>query len=63
MKRVKRWLLVLSLCGPTVTNFSCSTMLGSAVRDAAIKATSGFVENTTGTLLDQLLGPAAPTGP
>jgi hypothetical protein len=46
-----------------VTNFSCSTMLGSAIRDAAIKGASGFVEGTTGTLLDQLLGPAAPTGP
>ncbi len=63
MKRVKRWLLVLSLCGPMVTTFSCSTLLGSAVRDAAIKGASGFVEDTTGTLLDQLLGPDASTGP
>jgi hypothetical protein len=63
MKRVKKWVLVLGLCGPTVTNFSCSTLLGSAVRDAAIKGTSGFIEDTTGTLLDQLLGPDAPTAP
>jgi len=46
-----------------VTTFSCSTLLGSAVRDAAIKGASGFVEDTTGTLLDQLLGPDASTGP
>ena len=63
MKRVKKWLLVLALSGPTVTNFSCSTLLGSAIRDAAIKATSGFVEDSTGSLLDQLLGPGAQTGP
>ena len=63
MKRAKKWLLVLGLCGPTVTNFSCSTLLGSAIRDAAIKGASGFVENTTGTLLDQLFGPDAQAGP
>ena len=63
MKRAKKLLLVLSLCGPTVTNFSCSTLLGSAMRDAAIKGASSFVEDMTGTLLDQLLGPDAATGP
>ena len=63
MKRVKKWLLVLTLWGPTVTNFSCSTLLGTALRDAAIKGASGFVQDTTGALLDQLLGPDAQTGP
>ena len=57
MKRVKKWLLVLGLCGPTVTNFSCSTLVGTAFRDAAIDGAAGIVEETAAILMDRLLGP------
>jgi len=56
MKRWKQFLLALTLCSPTVTNFSCSTLLGTAVRDAAIDGTAGFVEGTTAELLDRWFG-------
>lgn len=56
MKRWKQFLLTLTLCSPTVTSFSCSTLLGTAVRDAAIDGTAGFVEAATAELLDRWFG-------
>ncbi len=58
MKRWKSLLLVLALGGSTVTNFSCSTLLGTAIRDAAIDGTASFVESTTAELLDRWFGSA-----
>lgn len=63
MKQVKKWLLVLGLCGPAASNFSCATLLGSALRDAAIDGAANVVEEATATLLDRLLGPDEQTEP
>lgn len=57
MKQAKKWLLVLGLCGPTVSNFSCATLLASALRDAAIDGAASVVEDTSATILDRLLSP------
>lgn len=56
MKRVRRWLLLLSLSGPIVVNLSCSTMFTQATRDAAISAVSSFVQDTTLLLLNTRFG-------
>ena len=57
MRTAKKWLLVLCLAGPSVVNFSCTTMFMQTVRDAALDGTATFVEQATLSLLDQLLPP------
>jgi len=58
MKQWKRWLLILAVSGPTVTNLSCASMLGRALRDAAVDGAAGFVEGSTEDILVQFFDTA-----
>ena len=60
MKHWKKFILVLTVSGPTIINLSCSTIVGTAIRDAAIDGAAGFVEGTTAELLDRWFGATAP---
>ncbi len=53
MKSLKKWLLILTLAGPTVTNFSCTSMLMRQMFDAALVGAGAFVEEATFNFLDQ----------
>lgn len=57
MKRWKKYMLLMTLAGPTVTLHSCSSLLATSVRDAAVDGTATFVEATTAELLDRWFGP------
>ncbi len=56
MKRWKKYILLVALTGPTITLHSCSTLLATSVRDAAVDGTASFVEATTTELLDRWFG-------
>ncbi len=53
MKNLKKWMLVLTLAGPMVTNFSCLSGLTRTVFTAAMDGASSFVEGTTFDFLAQ----------
>jgi hypothetical protein len=57
MKRWKKMILLMTLTGPMITLHSCSTLVGTSVRDAAIDGAATFVEATTTELLDRWFGP------
>jgi len=56
MNRAKKWILLCTLAGPTVTTLSCSGTFVRQLRDAAIEGTTTFVSSTTfdffGTLIN-----------
>lgn len=56
MNRTKKWVLLFTLAGPTVTTLSCSGTFVRQLRDAAIQGTTTFVTSTTfdffGTLIN-----------
>ena len=51
MKSLKKWVLILGLAGPAVTNLSCMSATWQNLRDAAIGGVSAFVEDATFDLL------------
>lgn len=55
MKSLKKWLLVLCLAGPTVTNFSCTGGMLDVIWQAAMDGTATFVQQATTDLLEQTL--------
>ncbi len=55
MKNLKKWLLVLCLAGPTVTNFSCTSGMLDVIWQAALDGTATFVQQTTTDLLEQTI--------
>lgn len=55
MKSLKKWVLILGLAGPAVTNLSCMSGVLRDLRDAAIGGAAAFVEETTLDLLGQNL--------
>ncbi len=55
MKSLKKWVLILGLAGPAVTNLSCMSATWQNLRDAAIGGAAAFVEETTLDLLSQNL--------
>lgn len=57
MQRWNKMILLVTLTGPIVTLHSCSTLLGTSVRDAAIDGAATFVEATTTELLDRWFDP------
>lgn len=59
MSKTRQWkksLLIFVLVGPTCILHSCSTMLGTSVRDAAIGGAATFVEAATIELLNRWFG-------
>jgi hypothetical protein len=56
MKRWKKYFLLVSLTGPTITLHSCSTILATSLRDAAVGGAATFVETATTDLLDSWFG-------
>lgn len=56
MKQWKKYILILILAGPTITLHSCSTMLATSLRDAAIDGAASFVQTATTEWLDRWLG-------
>ncbi len=55
MKNLKKWLLVLCLAGPTVTNFSCTSGMLDVIWQAALDGTATFVQQATTDLLEQTI--------
>lgn len=56
MRRWKRYILSLVLVGPMFSLHSCSTVLGTSLRDAAVEGAANFVEVSTTELLDRWFG-------
>lgn len=54
MKKLKRGLLILAIAGPSVANFSCSSVLLRDMQEAAVGALSTFVGTATLDLLGNL---------
>ncbi len=55
MKNLKKWMLVLCLAGPTVTNYACVSGLSRQFWNAAVAGAATWVEGTTFDLLDDNL--------
>ncbi len=55
MKDLKKWLLVLCMAGPTVTNFSCTSGMLDVIWQAALDGTATIVQQATTDLLEQTL--------
>ena len=51
MKSLKKWILILGLAGPAVTNLSCTSAVWQDLRAAAIGGVASFVEEATFDLL------------
>lgn len=58
-RRIKMFLLALSVSGPVVTNFSCSTAVGTPLRDAAVEGAAGVIREAVATWLALALDPTA----
>lgn len=56
MKKVKTWLLILGLAGPSVVNMSCLSSATRKLWNAALAGAAGFVQTATQDLLTQSLG-------
>lgn len=56
MTRVKKWMLLFCIAGPTVTNLSCSSALFREMREAAISGSANFVELAASTILLDTFG-------
>jgi hypothetical protein len=56
MVRWVRSLIAVIAASLLATQFSCTTTLGTALRDAAIDGAAGFVEGATADLLDRWFG-------
>ena len=59
MKRAFRSMAGTMMAVALLTQFSCATMVGSAIRDAAIDGAAIFVEGATTELLDAWFGAVA----
>jgi len=56
MKRMKKWLWMLTVSGPIIVNLSCTNMFTTAARDATISAVATFVEDATLQFLNERFG-------
>lgn len=56
MKKVKTWLLIIGLAGPSVVNLSCLSTASRELWNAALAGTAGFVQTATQELLSQAFG-------
>jgi len=51
MKKVKTWLLIIGLAGPSVVNFSCLSAAQNKIWNAAVDGASDAVNATVSTLV------------
>ena len=51
MKKVKTWLLILGLAGPSVVNLSCLSSASNELFKAMLNGASTVVENTVSDLV------------
>lgn len=56
MKKVKTWLLILGLAGPSVVNLSCLSSLSNELWNAALNGATTAVETTVSTLVGNAIG-------
>lgn len=63
MKKLKTWLLIIGLAGPSVVNLSCLSSVTRELQTAVIAGAATTVQAGTTSLLSNLLGvTVAPTG-
>lgn len=56
MKKVKTWLLIIGLAGPSVVNLSCLSSASNELWNAALNGASSAVGATVNTLVSGAVG-------
>lgn len=60
MRKLKTWLLIIGLAGPSVVNLSCLSSVTRELQAALITGAANAVQLGTTTLLSDLLGITIP---